>query len=255
MKRSTLCTILLLAAGICLADFGWLRAQVAIDTARGLVGSKVPLVLRDPDGRVGRTGVVHLAALMRLSNPTVFYPERFIAPTGDTIVAATLTALQDSVYRIDLRIVRNPANTAAGDTVITLEGEALAGSDSVCIVMLENTMLNDAPFGPSRGVVITRSIGPPLPYVRFAILEQNYPNPVPHGNSTTFAFRIDKPSDIRFEFYDLLGKSLTVEYLGVLGLGPHTYVYTPPPTLPTGVYLVRLVTNSGTADKAMHVIR
>lgn len=251
MKRSTLLTIVALMFLAC--QHG--RAQFAIDTARGLVGGKVDVVLRAPAGDLERRGVVRLDATMQLSNPTVFYPERFIAPAGDSVLGFTLMAVKDSIYNVSITLRRDPANTAAGDTVVTLRGEALAGSDSVCIIALRSVLADGAPIAESRGVVITRSIGPPLPYVRFAILEQNYPNPVPRGSSTTWAYRIDKRSDVRFHFFNLLGQELFVALLGDQPIGPHVYVYTPPLDMPSGVYLVRLVTNSGSADKVMHMLR
>jgi hypothetical protein len=248
MKLSLLITLLL---GLLATD---MRAQVVADTARGLVGGKVRLVLRDPAGTVGRPGSATLTATMQLSNPTVFYPERFSAPAGDSVVSYTLKALKDSIYQIAVTI-RREANSAAGDTLCYLDGEALAGSDSVCRVSIFNVALADQSLPDISAAIITRSIGPPLPYVRFAILEQNYPNPVPRGASTTWAYRIDKRSDVRFHFYNPLGEELFVAHLGDQDIGPHTYVLTPALDMPTGAYLVRLVTNSGSADKLMMILR
>ena len=103
--------------------------------------------------------------------------------------------------------------------------------------------------------MISSSVGPPLPYIRFATLEQNYPNPVPSGTSTTFAYRIDRRSEVVFHIYNLLGQELVTAELGEQELGPHIFVFVPYPTMPTGAYLVRLVTNSGSADKVMHILR
>ncbi|HVZ37822.1 MAG TPA: T9SS type A sorting domain-containing protein [Candidatus Kapabacteria bacterium] len=248
MTRSSFCLALLLLFAIA----GRARAQFAIDTAFGLVGKQVRVVVHAPT--LPRPGLVSVAATMQLSNPTVFFPIRFIAPAGDSIVNVEMKQVKDSIYQIGLTIDRGAAGTA-GDTLVSLEGEALAGSDSVCVITLRNVTVGSDSFPAGTGVVITRSIGPPLPYVRFAILEQNYPNPVPYNGSTTWAYRIDKRSDISFHFFDLLGKEIYVAELGDQQIGPHTYIYTPPLTLPSGAYLVRLVTNSGSADKVMHILR
>ena len=228
------------------------HAQISIDTARGLVGEHPRLALHLPAPPAG--GAVTLAGTMKLGNPTVFFPERFLPPAGDTITDTTLTALEDSIYAFSVTLLRAPAPRGAGDTLLYLEGEALAGSDSLCVITFTDASLGGAPVALPAGAVITRSVGPPLPYVRLAILEQNYPNPVPRGASTTWAYRIDKLSDVRFYIYNLLGQELEVIDAGEKGIGPHTFVYTPGITMPSGPYFVRLVTNTGSADKVMHIL-
>ncbi len=237
-----------------LATAAW--SQLAIDTARGVVGEPVRVLLRLAlDGGDSAGGSVRLDGTMRLSNPTVFYPERFIAPAGDSVTDFRLTPLRDSIYTFSATILRSAgADRPSGDTLLYLEGEALAGSDSVCAIGLGDLELNGGGLAPASGVVITRSIGPPLPYVRFAILEQNYPNPVRRGGSTIWPYRIDKVSIIRFHIYSLLGQELAVFDLGEQGIGPHTFTYTPEFTTPNGTYYVRLVTSTGSADKVMHII-
>jgi hypothetical protein len=242
---------LLPAAALALAATA-ARAQIAIDTARGLVGGHPRLAVHLPADPAG--GTVTLAGTMKLSNPTVFFPERFIAPAGDTIVDTTLTALKDSIYTFSVTVARAASPRAGGDTLLYLEGEALAGSDSLCVITFPDASLGGSPATLPAGRVITKSIGPPLPYVRFAILEQNYPNPVPRGASTIWAYRIDRFSDVRFYFYNLLGQELEVIDLGEKEIGPHTFTYTPGITMPSGAYFVRLVTNTGSADKVMHIV-
>lgn len=250
MKLSLLCTLLLaLLLGAAPA-----RAQIVIDTARGLVGQKVRVPLHLTADSV-ESGFLTLTATMQLSNPTVFYPERFTAPSGDSVIGSTMRQVKDSIYEVSFTIQRSGGARSGGDTLIYLDGEALAGSDSICIIDFTRISVDGNELHSASGIVITRSIGPPLPYVRFAILEQNYPNPVPRGGSTTWAYRIDKRSDVRFHFYNVLGEELMVVQLGDQDIGPHTYLFTPQLDMPTGAYLVRLVTNSGSADKLMMVLR
>jgi hypothetical protein len=239
-----------------LAAFTSLSAQVILsDTARGLVGGELRLPFRhhlDSDS-TGTPVAVRLVGSILLSNPTVFYPERILAPAGDSVTGFTLVAIRDSIYTFSLDLLHG--GTSSGDTLFYLEGEALAGSDSLCILRFSDVQLQGSPASITDGTIITRSIGPPLPYVRFAILEQNYPNPVHVGGSTTWAYRIDKVSDIRFIFFNVLGQVIFEDPLGEQPLGPHIYTYTPEVTTPAGVYFVRLVTNSGSADNVMHIIR
>lgn len=231
-------------------------AQLSADTTYGVVGKtvSVPLHLARPVGN-GSPNPVTLYGRLRLGNPTVFYPQRFIAPSGDSILAFTLRAEKDSIYTFSITMRRDSTDRTAGDTLMYLAGEALAGSDSVCVLRFEALTLNDTSIADTRGVIITLSIGTPLPYVRFATLEQNYPNPVSRGKPTIFAYRIDKRTDVRFHIYNLVGQELFVAHVGDTDIGPHLFIFTPEPTMPTGPYFVRLVTNSGTADKVMHILQ
>jgi len=231
-------------------------AQLSADTARGLVGRTIslPLYLEFPAGSPGPNPVT-LHGRLRLGNATVFYPQRFIAPAGDSLLGFMLHAEKDSIYTFSFTIDRAEENRVSGDTLVYLAGEALAGSDSVCILYFETLEADSRPLDDATGAVITRSIGPPLPYVRFATLEQNYPNPATRGRPTIFAYRIDKRSDVRFHIYNLMGQELFVAQLGDTDIGPHTFVFLPEPTMPSGAYLVRLVTNSGSADKVMHILQ
>jgi len=231
-------------------------AQIAVDTVRGVVGKTVGVPIRlAPGGGNGWENPVTLSGRIRLSNPTAFYPQRFIAPAGDSVVNFTLRAEKDSIYIFSLTVRRDSIGRTAGDTLVYLAGEALAGSDSVCILRFEILSLDGSPVAGATGAVITQSIGTPLPYVRFATLEQNYPNPVSRGRRTTFAYRIDKRSDVRFHIYNLMGQELFVAQVGDTDIGPHLFVFVPEPTMPAGAYLIRLVTNSGSADKVMHVLQ
>lgn len=231
-------------------------AQVSVDTVQGTLGRTVALPIRlATAGGNGWDSIVTLSGRIRLSNPTVFYPQRFIAPAGDSVSDVVLRAEKDSIYQFSVTLHRDSAGRTAGDTLAYLAGEALAGSDSVCILRFENLTLDGQAVADATGAIITHSIGTPIPYVRFATLEQNYPNPVARGRATIFAYRIDKRSDVRFHIYNLLGQELFVAQVGDTDIGPHLFVFVPEPTMPAGAYLIRLVTNSGSADKVMHILQ
>ncbi len=230
-------------------------AQITVDTARAVVGTSIALSVRIEPGATTWANPLRLSGRIRLSNPTVFFPQRFAAPAGDTVLNSALSAENDSTYTFSVMLRRDSAHRSAGDTLFYLIGEALAGSDSLCVLRFENLLLADMPSGDAIGAVIIRSIGPPLPYIRFATLEQNYPNPVPHATATTFAYRIDKRSDVRFIIYTMLGQELVIAQLGEQAIGPHLFIFRPDPTMPTGQYMVRLVTNSGSAVKMMQILR
>lgn len=230
-------------------------AQIVADTARGLVGKEVRLSLRTASA-LDEVDSLTLRGSFLLGNATVFYPERFIG-TGNTIVdRSELTRLSDSTY--EFLIALRPANgagLAAGDTLCMLAGEALAGYDSVCVITFTGVRANDGPASEARGVVITRSIGTPLPYIRYATLEPGYPNPAKRYQTVSWAFRIDKASPVRFSIYNLAGEMISDRDLGELAPGIYLEHFTIGFDVATGVYVIGLNTNSGDAWTWMHVVK
>ena len=228
-------------------------AQLAIDPGFGLVGQEARIVIRLNGFAGGSTST--FTGQLKLGNATVFFPERFLAPRGDSVVGFSLRAITDSLYDFSFTLRNADSPRPSADTLALLTGEALAGSDSVCTLELRDVLLNGSPVGSAASRITTVSIGPPLPYIRFATLEQNYPNQIRRGQATTWGYRIDKPSDVRFIIYTLLGQELDIIQLGLKGIGPHVFTYTPGPTTPSGVYWARLVTNTGIAEKPFHIVR
>jgi hypothetical protein len=106
-----------------------------------------------------------------------------------------------------------------------------------------------------RGRIVTTSVGTPIPYVRFATLERNYPNPIRSGSRTTWAYRIDKPSRVIFHFYNIAAAETFVQDLGLQPGGIHLFSFTPTIETASGMYIVRMETNTGDAYQFMHVIR
>jgi hypothetical protein len=206
------------------------------DTARGIVGEKVELrlVIDKPD-----TEIVKISGQFLLSNPTVFYPEEFLK--ADSVV---LKRENDSVYLFSF---------SARDTIF-LKGEALAGSDSLCEISFRNVTIDGIAVGDFKGTIITESIGAPLPYIRFATLEEGFPNPVYRGQEVTWAYRLDKPSNVQFAFYTILGKEILLKDLGEQPLGIRTFSLRPDIDFAAGVYWVRLKTDFGESLQQMMVI-
>ena len=71
----------------------------------------------------------------------------------------------------------------------------------------------------------------------------------------TWGFRIDKESEVIFKIYDVLGQEVNVQDLGVLDKGVYINTFTPDITIPSGMFIVRLITNSGEATQVLHVVR
>lgn len=229
---------------------GTLQAQtITVGEGRGVVGkdARVPAMLAGGDVVAGTT----LNAILRLSNPTVFYPQKIEHPAGDTIAGATLVRRNDSTWLLHIPL----SAATSSDTLFALHGELLAGNDSICTITLDSISIDATTLPPATGRVISEALGPPFPYVRYATLEQNYPNPVSIGGTTTWAYRIDKPSIVRLECYNVIGEQMWVAQLGDVGVGTHLYTRQTLHDMGPGVYWVRLVTNSGTADKPFMVFQ
>jgi hypothetical protein len=215
---------------------GKLSAQLVLDTARGMVGERVqvPFALSAP------VESLVLRGELKLSNPTVFYPETFLAVKPGMSLLSRITRLTDSTYTFELTLHSAPAGV-----ICYLGGEALAGSDSICSVQLSALEANGERWPDTTGIIIVTSIGTPLPYSRFARLEPNYPNPAHRGLATTWAYRIDKQSVVRLVLYDTVGRTLEDFDLGERSKGIHVFAFTPPVSMATGLYWARLITNSG----------
>ena len=229
-------------------------SQIVVDSARGLVGKEVALAMR-ASGALDSMARLSIRGSFHLSNATVFYPERFIAGGLTRVDDYSLTRLTDSTYDFTVDISIEGSAIGEGDTLCLLAGEALVGYDSVCVVTFSPLRANDAPVDAAAGVVVTRSIGTPLPYVRYATLEPGYPNPAQRYQTVTWGFRIDKASEVSFAIYNLAGELLSNHDMGLLGPGIYTKTFNIGFDVATGVYLVTLHTNSGDASQWMHVTK
>ncbi len=220
-------------------------AQVELVEAHGLVGEQVrmPIVLRGTGGEVVVRGV------LALGNPTVFYPERFVEVRTGALLSSHLSRLTDSTWSVELRLRYQP-----GDTVCSLVGEALAGSASQCSLVLQDIEADAMPWPDAAGVVSVTSIGTPLPYVRFARLEPNFPNPAVRGQTTTWVYRIDKASDVRIVLYNLGGRTVDVLSFGVQKPGVYRVPYRVSGQMATGLYWAQLVTASGLSSQPFVVV-
>ncbi|MBL7999392.1 MAG: T9SS type A sorting domain-containing protein, partial [Candidatus Kapabacteria bacterium] len=101
--------------------------------------------------------------------------------------------------------------------------------------------------------ILSRSIGTPLPYVRFATLEYGYPNPAQRGSVIKWAYRIDKESAVRFRIYNGIGKLLRDDTLRK-DKGVHQYSFVPDLEYSSGMYTLVMETNSGTQQQRFVIL-
>lgn len=229
------------------------RAQLVVDTARGIVGEEVALAIRLATP-IDSTAALTLRGSFHLSNATVFHPERFIGAARTRVESFRLVRLTDSTYDFRVDMTLPDGVPGARDTLFLLAGEALAGFDSVCVVSF-SALSDEDSIGRASGVIVTRSVGTPLPYVRRATLEPGYPNPARRYQRVTWGFRIDKESPVRFGIYNLAGELIADHDRGVLPPGIYLETFEVGFDVATGAYLVALSTNSGDAWQWMHVVK
>jgi len=84
------------------------------------------------------------------------------------------------------------------------------------------------------------------------VLEQNYPNPF--NPTTNIAFELPVRSNVRLEFYDILGRQVDLAELGSLSSGQHIYEFDGS-RLASGVYFYRMVTEKFIQSKKMLLVK
>ncbi|GBD04443.1 hypothetical protein HRbin20_00006 [bacterium HR20] len=208
-----------------------LPARAEIDTTRGLVGSTLCFrrTLTLADRCVFRCGVW-------LSNPTVWYPQS--ARIGQS--AATLRRESDTLWLLEA------PQATAGTVELELCGIVLAGSDSVCIVRLDEDSLCPSVPRSLEQVLIVASVGPPLPYLRFARLEGPFPMPIVREEPFAVTIALDASSRAILQLYDVLGR-LVAQWTFELERGIHRLTLTLPSGTSPGLYILRLESSKGSA--------
>lgn len=188
-----------------------------------------------------------------MEDPTVFYPQLFRALQEDQLLASTLEAEFDSLYTFSFQVLI-ARDLLPGDTLLHLAGEGLAGADTVSAVLFSGLLVNGQPLEVVEVSIRTETTGPILPYVRFGQLDPGRPNPTVPGQRVTWGFRIDADSEVIFTIYDVTGRTMIRENLGVLKKGVYTHSITPDLSTPSGFFVVHLETKLGHDYEAMHVL-
>lgn len=221
------------------------QAQIELVPATGVVGEKVrvPVVL------YGNGGDITVRALLRLSNPSVLYPEQLVEVHAGALLSKQIVRQSDSVWSIEFQ-----ARYQSGDTVCALEAEMLAGSAAQCTLSVDSVEANQQPWKPTSAVVLATSVGTPLPYVRFARLGVNFPNPAVPGETTTWVYRIDKASAVELSLHTLDGREIDRLRFGVQQPGLYKVPYRVSIDWAAGVYWAQLWTGSGLSFQTFMVM-
>lgn len=194
-------------------------------------------------------GVNTISANIKISNPTVFFPDGLSVRAGSTFTNQALTRLTDSTYTIQATFEVNDLS----DTAMFLWGTALAGNDSTTVLSLENFTVNGN-IEPNYVMnILSTSVGTRRPYVRFSVFDPGFPNPIRSQETITFAYKIDLQSDVRFYAVTLTGEQTLIGEYSNVPLGVHTFRFTPGPLWASGNYWIMFETITGTRYQPLHI--
>jgi len=194
-------------------------------------------------------GTYTFEATVKLSNPTVFFPEGLSQTSTSTISNHSLTRITDSTYSLVASVTANQAI----DTAFFLWGTALAGNDSTTTIQLINFQVNEVPVSEYEIRLLTTSVGTRRPYVRFSVFDPGFPNPITSQETITYAYKIDIPSDVRFYAVTLNGTQTLIGDFKNVPFGVHTFQFTPGPLWASGNYWVMFETVTGTRYQPLHI--
>lgn len=227
-----------------------LNAQT--DTTIAEVGSDACLIFKLKDENIKNSKLV-LSGIIKIDNPTLFYPEKFSVPSNFQILEQTIDRIDDSSRSFSILL----NNDSGADSLnLSICGTVLAGAYALCEITIDSLELSGKSSTLSfSSVLLAQSIGAPLTYVRFAFLNEGYPNPVFDNGFIKFVYRIDAISDIIFIIYDDRGKEIYYFDDGVKPIGYHDFNFQIPNIIASGIYLIRMKTNSGESIRNFLIIK
>ena len=193
----------------------------------------------------------NISGSILISNPTMFFPNQLLSIDG-MITNSKLTRINDSLYNFELRIGKLTSLTLKDTLTFNLTGELLAGNDTVCYLKFFDLKVNDSLSNIFYDTVYSNTRGPSIRYVRLAHLEAGYPNPVWVSGEITWNYNIDKPSDVKFEVFNIFGfRLIEKKFYSESGFQQFTLWFDN--SYAAGLYLLKFSTNSG-EDSQLFII-
>ena len=169
---------------------------------------------------------------------------------------------QISYGGLDASVGQYPIRTDEAETIIEFEFRAkeLTGIGETPIEFGSNYNTGDRVGNDLNTVVVNgrvylHVISPvldPIDYPRGYKLEQNYPNPFNPG--TKIGFTVVNPQVVTVDIYTLDGRFVETIFNDIVGTGYHE-TYFNADNLPSGIYLYKLSTNTGSITKKMTLIK
>lgn len=189
-----------------------------------------------------------------VSNPTVFYPEQFKTTVGKITDDTKIVRVNDSIYNFVVGIGGFATKYPVDTITFYLSGELLAGYDTVCNLKFFNMELDTLRQNNFVDTVYSFTKGPVMRYIRLARLDEGYPNPVWPGTSVTWNYNIDKPSDVVFTIYSVLGEEV-LERKIFSNAGLQQFVLSFDNTFAAGYYILKFSSNSGDDIKPFIILK
>lgn len=226
-------------------------SQLYSENVIGLIGSKINIPIYLDSNFESGSDIITIQGVLTLEKPEVFIPEKFKSSNYD--LEYNFVRINNSTYNFNL-IIRNITKPYK-NPVIYLNGEALASSDTICYLLFDGIYINNQQYNEFSSNVILSNYDIPMPYIRLAVLEQNYPNPVNSGNQTTWVYKIDKNSKVIFKMYNLLMKEVFAEDLGDINKGVNEYIFKYSSEFSAGCYWMSLNADSEVVYKKFLIIK
>jgi len=178
---------------------------------------------------------------LRIENPTLVYPLG-ISDNGQLI------RKNDSTYTIIILSINN---------TISIKFEALAGNDSVCIIELQNILINGESFPNTRFLVKNNSTNKSVIYFRKPYLYDVYPNPIYKSETSelNFSYSVDKDMEIIVWLVNIKGELVWKKSLGLVNKGVHQDRIAIDTKIPTSNYWLVLNTGLGNVYKKIVMLK
>ncbi|MCX6155240.1 MAG: hypothetical protein NT007_13885 [Candidatus Kapabacteria bacterium] len=218
-------------------------AQITVSSSTALVGDEIVINMNI---KLPVSGTLTIDGQLKLSNPTVIYPDSFNINKNYKLINS-LKRLNDSVYSFSILISGYPATEKEVD--IKLNVEALAGSDTFCMIKFSKLSYNTITLSDIDVDIIINSFGSPVPYIRNIKLEQNYPNPILLDNVTTWNYYLDVETNVEFIYYNFNADQIHSINLGKQKKGAHSYIWKPDNALASGAYKMKIKTEYSVDSK------
>ncbi len=169
-------------------------------------------------------------------------------------------SLSEGVLTLTCNQIRPVAANNQDTTVLCMiDFRVLASADSLATIRIESLTLNatDAALVGMRRSSTIRVFGEPSITTRFTdAIEQNYPNPIASSASgTTFPYTLAATDEVQFSVYSLRGEEVFRFPAMRQTQGRYFLRYVPEPSLPNGLYSLRMLTRNGAFRQSFMMLR
>jgi hypothetical protein len=226
-------------------------SQFYIEDKEMLLSNYDCLWVSSKDSTIKELKEITCKGLLKISDPYLFYPERFEVSESYQLIDQSLTRMSDSVYSFNLELVFIKEDPFS-DIVFYLCGYALAGSDSICSISFEDVELNGININNFSGKIIIQTQNNSIPYIRMPKLKA-LTNPI-LADEVIFQAILWQDTDLIFEVFDITGRIRQLLRINGKNNG-ESKITLSFDELSSGVYNILMHTNHGTAIERILLIK